>query len=131
MVNMLEIQSPDPTDTGERVLTGLKRLRDEYEDEIPEEIVHSNSLRSKIKARKGWFCSVSGRLEYLIYLGLIKDPTVFKKLARGVDIFTSERFKKTGTDQKNRYYLRKSSNKLSAGRSLASSRQIQHLQRIS
>lgn len=94
MVNMLEIQNPDPTDTGERVLTGLKRLRDEYEDEIPEEIVHSNSLRSKIKARKGWFCSVSGRLEYLIYLGLIKDPTVFKKLARGVDIFTSERFKK-------------------------------------
>ncbi|OGE28747.1 hypothetical protein A2867_04680 [Candidatus Daviesbacteria bacterium RIFCSPHIGHO2_01_FULL_40_11] len=93
MVNTLEIENPNLTATSERIITGLKRLRDEYKDEMPEEIVHSYSPGSKTKARKGWFCSVSGLLESLNYLGLIEDPITSKRLERGIEKFNSERFK--------------------------------------
>lgn len=100
MINTLEMENPNLTATGERIITSLKRLRDEYSDDIPQEIVHSYSPNSKIKARKAWFCSVSGLFESLRYLGLIKNPTTSTKLERGIERFNSETFKNRARTRK-------------------------------
>lgn len=41
----------------------FKRLRDEYSNEVPEEIIHSTSDNNKFKIRRGWFASLVGEFD--------------------------------------------------------------------
>ena len=43
----------------------FKDLRDNYSEEIPEEIIHSGSQNNKYKVRAGWFHNVSLRFDVL------------------------------------------------------------------
>lgn len=67
-------------------------LRDDYRDEIPEEIVRDWDPVTKFKVRSTWYQAVVGRLRLGIITGAITDPVVIKKIDRGIKRFTSERF---------------------------------------
>ncbi len=54
----------------------LRHLRDDFSDEIPNEIIHSTSLNKAFKVRVGWFQGVTATLEAA--LEQIDDPPVLK-----------------------------------------------------
>ena len=76
----------------EALQEGLERLRDEYSDDIPQEIVHSNSLNNKFKVRGSWFQGVIAILENGITEGGITDPVVIQRVERGINRFTTRKF---------------------------------------
>jgi len=47
----------------ERYLTFFRRLRDDYSNEIPKEIIHSTDDNNKLKVRKAWFTVVVNELQ--------------------------------------------------------------------
>lgn len=49
----------------------LKTLKG-YSNEIPPEIIHSDSPDNRYKVRKGWFIAVSFTLDLMVQDGLIK-----------------------------------------------------------
>ncbi len=78
------------------VIDGLFRRRNEYSDEIPEELRNSHSPEGiLVKARKGWFTQVSSLAEHVIWLELIKGKREIEKLEIGIKRFNSERFRNT------------------------------------
>ncbi|MBI2128901.1 hypothetical protein HYU07_01545 [Candidatus Woesearchaeota archaeon] len=54
----------------------LRCLRDEYSDEMPQEIIHSASPNNKYKVRVGWWGNLSLRLSALEERGLLSDDLV-------------------------------------------------------
>lgn len=71
----------------------LRTLRDSWSDEIPEEIIHSNSRNNRFKVRKNWFQGVTATLEEV--LEGIDDEDFEKriKIAEFVTQYTSPSFK--------------------------------------
>ena len=46
----------------EYLIQKLKHFRDDFQDKIPPEVIHSSSPDNKFKARRGWFQMVAGHL---------------------------------------------------------------------
>jgi hypothetical protein len=70
-----EFKPDNKPDSIENYLNVFKRLKDNYSNDIPEEIVHSDAIDSKFKIRRGWFSALVG--QFLLfkedYLDNIRD----------------------------------------------------------
>lgn len=87
--------NPTHRDTAiKTVIGGLFRRRNEYSDEIPEELRNSYSPEGiRVKVRKGgWFTGISSLAQEVIWLKLIESAGDIKELEKGIDKFTSEGF---------------------------------------
>lgn len=69
----------------------LRHLRDDWSDEIPDEIIHSTSPNKAFKVRVGWFQGVTATLEAA--LEQIDDPALEAEVTRFVNYYTSDVFK--------------------------------------
>lgn len=58
----------------------LRRLLNDYSDEIPKEIVHSTDDNNKFKVRTAWWAAVGANLRILITEGLITNPDLVSKI---------------------------------------------------
>lgn len=78
-----ELKPENIPDSIEYYLNVFKRLRDDYSNDIPEEVIHSDALDSKFKIRRGWFTALVGQLILLKedYLGYIINTETEKDLA--------------------------------------------------
>lgn len=65
----------------------LRSARDEWSDEIPEEIIHSG----KYKCRVNWFVIVKLCLEMGLEDGMISDPEIQQLAGRFIEEIYSER----------------------------------------
>lgn len=75
------------------MLKNLDRLRGpQWKDEIPTEVVHSNSQDKFYKARKGWFQSITANAEVLMMKGEIGDDNARAAAEQLVAKFTSREF---------------------------------------
>jgi hypothetical protein len=70
----------------------LAYLRDAWDDEIPSEVVHSDS-RMRTKARRNWFVGVVGAAQNAMLENEITDPFKREAAQKLVDQFTSDDFK--------------------------------------
>ena len=75
-------------------LERLRNLRDNYSDEIPEEILSGLSKRKKYKVRRQWFHAVVGSLWNALRTGQISDPEVQTEAKEFIKHHTSEEFHK-------------------------------------
>lgn len=74
------------------MLEHLKRLRTDWSDQIPKEIVHSDAPDNQYKVRRNWFTGVVADVANLLDEGEITDlarQTAAKQL---IASFTSEEF---------------------------------------
>ena len=72
----------------------LRHLRDDYSDEIPDEIIHSTSPNNAFKVRRGWFQGVTANLEAA--LKETDDPVLEAEVKWFVNHYTSDVFKAQG-----------------------------------
>jgi len=70
----------------------LEFLRDEFSDEIPAEIIHSDALNNRFKVRVGWFQGVVATAWNLLSEGQISGNRQQAAAQRLVDKFTSQEF---------------------------------------
>lgn len=100
-----EIDSDLREAAAKTIIAGLIRRRYGYDDTIPEDLKHSYSPKGiLVKARKAWFTEIASFFEDVIWLELIKDARVVKKLERGIIRFTSKRFCNTVHHSTSPYY---------------------------
>ena len=71
-------KEPQKLDPKAELLVELKKLRDDYSDEIPERVVSSVS-GPQYKVRNAWFGLVSGNLEMAVLRGLVSEDLAKKQ----------------------------------------------------
>jgi hypothetical protein len=73
----------------------LMHLKTNFKDEIPEEVLHSNSKKpNNIKARRGgWLGPVVTYLELGVFLGEIVDPQIEEDITSFTQFYTSDKFR--------------------------------------
>ena len=72
------------------LLEHLRGLRDDWSDEIPEEIIHSDAPDSKFKVRASWFVGVTADVFCALEEGEIKTPQGRAAAEQLITRFTSE-----------------------------------------
>lgn len=65
--------------TKEEVVDYLTHARDDWSDEIPAQMIHSDAQNNKFKVRKNWFVGVSAMLSNVLDENVIKNPEPTKK----------------------------------------------------
>lgn len=78
----------------EKTIDILKELRDGFDTDIPEEILHSTDKNNKIKARKAWFTTVIGRLTFFQedYLDIKADKELWDDIENFVREYSGKNF---------------------------------------
>lgn len=74
------------------LLEHLVWLRNEFSDEIPDEIVHSTDKDNKYKVRRSWFTGVVAAAEEALRKGEIKTSEGKLAVEQLSERFTSEEF---------------------------------------
>lgn len=72
----------------------LKELKDDWNDEIPEKIIHSDSTNKRFKARTSWFQGLIAILEIMVIDGEINN----RKIITEIESF-SQKIKSRDWDQ--------------------------------
>ena len=57
-----------------RSLERINEFLNDWNDDIPEKILHSTSENNKFKVRKGWFSGILGEINLLRLSGLLSEP---------------------------------------------------------
>ena len=83
----------------EYLIQKLKHFRDDFQDKIPPEVIHSSSPDNKFKARRGWFQMVAGHLSYSLEDGHIKDLALKEKVDGFLKWCVEGEFKKGGGER--------------------------------
>ncbi len=73
-------------------LERLRWLRDEFSDEIPEEILSGVSPQKNFKVRRNWWQGVVGTLANALERGKITNPEVQEEVKGFLEHYTSEKF---------------------------------------
>jgi len=75
----------------------LRKFRDLYSNEIPDEIIHG--LEFKYKVRKNWFNGVAATLELMILTGQILEPELAREVKEFIDFCAKTLSKKQLTEK--------------------------------
>lgn len=76
-------------------LERLRKLKDEWSDEIPKKIIHGpSSDLKKFKVRRNWWQGVVGSLAMALERGQIPNPEVQEEVKEFLEHYTSEKFHK-------------------------------------
>ncbi len=68
-------------------------LKNDYSDEIPEEVIHSNNPSNKFKVRKNWFVELNAALWMAVdYWKFIKKEEATVEIQKFLTYITSEEF---------------------------------------
>lgn len=71
----------------------LRRLRDDYIDEIPPYVVHSTSKKNNYKVRRGWITQVLMVLHFVYTDKIVRDVKRRHKIKYHIEYFSSEEFR--------------------------------------
>ncbi len=63
----------------------LVMMRDTFKDEIPVELVHSDSPDNKYKVRKNWFAGIVGAFENAVTSGLVRNADLVTQINEFID----------------------------------------------
>lgn len=74
-------------------LKELARLRDDWNDEIPEQVVHSNSPMANFKVRRGWFGNIILATRLALDDKSIRSDEGKKAAEQLISRFTSDKFR--------------------------------------
>jgi len=76
---------------GNPLFDHLTKLRDDFRDEIPVEVLHSISPNNNYKVRRTWFQGVVADIELMMDKGLLV-PTLKENAEQVISYFTSDKF---------------------------------------
>jgi len=65
----------------------LRFLRDEFSDEIPVDVIHSNHPQNRFKVRRNWWAGLLADLEVGLAEGAFTDPDVQEKIRAFTDFY--------------------------------------------
>ncbi len=71
----------------------LRYLRDNFSDEIPDQVIHSTSPNNAFKVRRNWFQGVVATLERALDEGLVSNPDMEWRVNVFIRDYTSQEFK--------------------------------------